>query len=161
MARKLSSWIDGFTRYTARLSAPTIFSRWTALFIIGAALERKVWTDVGRDILYPNMFVFLIGPPGAGKTIILDYARHFLNSLEEVHIAPTSVSKASLMDALNEAERTVTRVQDSPPVHKFNALSIINNELGTLISEYDQGFINVMTDLWDCRVYSESRQPAN
>lgn len=158
MARQLLSWIDGFEQYTAGLNSPSIFRRWTAIFTIACALERKVWVRTSIGIMFPNLYVFLVGPPGAGKTVAASVSRDLLLGLDEHFVAPTSVTRASLIDNLKEAERKVVRPRESPPIVEFNSLALLSNELGVLLPAYENDFMNVLTDLYDCKVYTESRR---
>lgn len=43
-----------------------------AIHAVGACAERRIWTQFGRLRLYPNLFVFLVGPPGTGKCLAPD-----------------------------------------------------------------------------------------
>ena len=68
MPRKLQSWTDAFFQYTEKIGSPPLFRRWCGIFTVAAALERKVWTVNNKGRLYPNLYMFLVGPPGTGKT---------------------------------------------------------------------------------------------
>lgn len=156
--RKLESWIDGFERYTEHLNSPPIFRKWAAIWTIASALERKVWCRTGQGVLYPNLYVFIIGPPGAGKTAAANVARDLLLGIDDLHVAPTSVTRASLIDNLKESERKIVRPRETPPFVEFNSLALLSNELGVLLPSYENDFMSVLTDLYDCLVYAESRR---
>src|SRR5687767_8997642 len=94
--RKCPHWVDGFEKYCAGKGSPGVFTRWAGIFTIAAALERKVWIRTNKGTLYPNMYVFVVGPPGAGKTLALELSREFLGTIDKFHLAPSSVTKASL-----------------------------------------------------------------
>lgn len=158
MPRKLSSWIDAFLEYTAKTGSPTLFRKWTGIYTVAAALERKVWVQTNKGVLYPNLYVVLVGPAGAGKTVPASIAYELFKELDDHHAAPTSVSRASLIDSLKDAERKIVRPQDNPPVITFNSLAVFSNELGTLIPAYENDFINVITDLYDCKRYEERKR---
>lgn len=158
MGRLLESWIDGFERYTEELHSPPIFRRWVGIFTIACALERKVWVRTGPGVLYPNLYIFIVGPPGSGKTAATNVARNLLINIDDLHVAPTSVTRASLIDNLKESERKVVRPRDTPSIVEFNSLALLSNELGVLLPSYENDFMNVLTDLYDCHVYSESRR---
>lgn len=158
MARKLANWADGFNRYTAERGSPALFRRWAGIFAVAAALERKVWIKTNKGVLYPNMYVISVGPPGAGKTLATSIAHDMLLTIEDLHIAPTSVTKASLIDALAMAERKIIRPMDDPAVISFNSLIVTSDELGVFLPAYENDFMNVLTNIYDCRVYSETRR---
>lgn len=156
--RLLSSWIDGFLEYTDKGGSPRIWRKWTAIFTVAAAMERKVALVTNKGPLYPNLYAILVGPAGAGKTDSASHARDMLRKLPEFHIASTSVSAASLMDELRDASRKIVRPEQIPAVTEFNSLTILSNELGVLIPSYENDFINRMTDIYDCKIYSERRR---
>lgn len=158
MARQLSSWIDGFMEYTAPTGSPELWRKWTGIYTIAAALERKVHLLTTKGTLFPNLYTIMVGPAGAGKTVAADIAYGMLQKLEDHYVSPTSVTKASLIDDLLDAERKVIRPRDNPPVYSFNSLAVIANELGVLVPTYENEFINTLTDLYDCKRYSERRR---
>ena len=116
MPRKLSSFVSAFIQYTANTGSPTLFRKWTAISLVAAALERKVWIRTSKGILYPNIFAVLAGPAGIGKTVAAGEIPALMEVLEEHHLAPTSVMKAGLIDALRDADRRIVRPNDNPPV---------------------------------------------
>lgn len=162
MARKLKSFIDGFLRYTEGRGSPAIYRRWTAIFLVSAALERKAWIVNAKGTLYPNQYIFLVGPAGVGKSLCTSLAYDLLNEIRTpespIHIAPTSVTKASLADALNKAERRIVKLDHIPPITAFNSLQVIANELGVFMPAWDGDFMSTLTDLWDNGRYHETRR---
>lgn len=156
---KLPSWIAGFEQYTAKIGSPLLFRRWTGISLIAAALERKAWVWTSKGQLYPNTYIILVGPAGIGKTNAAKIGQQIMReALKDHHRAPTSTTKASLMDALRDAKRQDVNTLRDPPVIEFNSLYLISNELGVLVPAYESDFINVLTDLYDNLVYSERRR---
>lgn len=151
-------WIDMFMNHTEHLSSPKLFRLWGAIAAVSGALERKVWVRTLGSNLYPNTFVVLVAPPGVGKTEITWRVRDLWAALEEHYIASTSVTKASLVDELAAANRRIITNDMKNPVEHFNSLLLCINELGVLIPSYENEFMNTMTDLWDCKHYSERRR---
>lgn len=85
-------------------------------------------------------------------------------ALEGHHVASTSVTKASMMDELAKAVRRIVLTKPKPgeqPVVSFNSLKLCVNELGVLLPGYENEFMNTLTDLWDCKDYSETRRNKN
>lgn len=156
--RHFPSWISAFVEYTNNTGSPEIFQQWAGIFTIAAALERKVWTTTAKGKLYPNLYAVIVGPPGVGKTLATGRSFDILTELDELHLAPTSVTKASLIDSLNSAERKIVNMKFNPPVMNFNSLTIISDELGVLIPAYENDFMNTMTAIYDCRPYRETRR---
>ena len=154
-----NDWVDDFLHHTESTSSPPLFRLWGAIALIAGALERKVWVKTLGSRLYPNMYVVLVAPPGVGKTEVTWRIRKLWESLEDHHIASTSVTKASLIDELAQATRRwVDASNKFEPVTSFNSLLLCINELGVLLPGYENEFMNTLTDLWDCKHYSERRR---
>lgn len=145
---------------TTALPSPHIFRKWGAISAVAGALERKVWMKMhkGRMTLYPNLYVTLVGPPGVGKTVAISEIQALWRKLPDHHVAPSSLTKAALIDTLNEAHRRIMRPHDTPNFLEFNSLLIPSNELGVLIPQYENEFMNVLTDIYDCKLYHERRR---
>lgn len=162
MPRKLSSFVDGFLRYTEGRGSPTIYRKWTAIFLVGAALERKAWITTAKGVLYPNQYLFLIGPAGVGKSLCTALCYNLLSAIRTpespIHLAPTSVTKASLADALDKADRRIVKWEEKVPITVFNSLQVVANELGVFLPAWDGDFMSVLTDLWDNGRYHETRR---
>lgn len=158
--RKLESWVGGFMAYSAGTNSNEAFRRWTAIATVAAALERRVYIKSQGKELYPNLYTFLVGPPGIGKTGVMALAMNILNQLcddtgdpNKLHIARVSLSKAALMDQLAESNRILGE-------GSFNSLMIASYELSALIPTYDADFLNALTYLYDCLKYDEDRRGA-
>lgn len=162
MSRHFKSFIDGFIHYTEGRGSPMIYRKWTAIFLVSAVLERKAWMINNKGVLYPNQYIFLIGPPGVGKSLCTSTAYTMLDEIRTpespIHIAPTSVTKASLADALNKAERRIVKLDHTPAITAFNSLQIVSNELSVFLPAWDGEFMSILTDLWDNGVYHETRR---
>lgn len=157
-ARKTTSWVEAFYTYTELLPSPVLFRKWAGIAAVAGALERKVWVRAYNSNLYPNLYTILVGPPGVGKTVLTSQVQKFWGELDEHHLASSSVTKASLIDDLRDAQRTVLRPGENPPVVSFNSLLIASNELGVLIPGYENDFMNTLTDIYDGHPYSERRR---
>ena len=127
---------------------------------MAGALERKVWVRTLGSNLYPNLYVILVAPPGVGKTEVTWRVRDLWKGMEDHFVASTSITKASLIDELAAANRRWITHSPENPVEHFNSLLLCINELGVLLPAYENDFMNVLTDLWDCKDYSERRRTA-
>lgn len=104
------------------------------------------------------MYIVLVAGPGIGKTDALREVTRFWNHLKELHIAPSSVSRASLTDALNAATRRVLRPGEPVPYLEFNSLQVCAEELGTFLTQYETEFMSTLNHLWDCIRYVEKKR---
>lgn len=81
-----------------------------------------------------------------------------LEGLATVHVAPNSVTRASLIDALVDAERTIVRPEGPVPITIFNSLFAAPDELGTFMATYEPEFMSTLNSLYDCRYYKERKR---
>lgn len=153
--RKSPSWIDAFIAETDNLDAPEIFRKWTAIVTIASVLEQKVWLTTSSPI-YPNLYVFLVGHPGTGKTRTINLAKRYLAELPEPHVAPTSLTFASLVDCLTRHKRVLV-LHPNPPI-EYNSTLIAADELGTFIHKYDKEMADGLSAFFDPVPYGHERR---
>ncbi len=162
-ARRLSSWIDGFLDLTADKPTPKIFREWTAISAVAAAMERRCWTPTyGGMILYPNLYLMILGVPGGGKTVptklVYEIYRDAFDKVDKDshYIAPTSLTRAALADKLSLAKVKIVDFNKEPALTSYNSLYVIANEIDTLLNEYNADFMAILTDVYDCGRFVES-----
>lgn len=153
--RKLKSWIDTFVEQTSNLDSPPIFRQWAAITSIAAVLEQKVWLTTSSP-LYANLYAFLVGHPGTGKTRTIRSAKQYLQELTDFHFAPTSLTAASLIDSLVESKRMIIRLPDEPL--EYNTMLIAADELGTFMHQYDDEMVGVLSAFYDPDPYGHNRR---
>lgn len=163
MVRKLPNWISSFLTYAEAIPSPELFKKWTGIYTVAAALERRVWVDVGMGPLFPNIYTFLVAPPGVGKTALTSMIQELLSPLSTgdekgLRIAAASLTSASIVDELRDATRRFYRVDNPLDPIKFNALAIVSNELGVMLPSYEPDMMNKLTDIFDAKGYSERRR---
>ena len=153
--RRLESWIGSFVDQTKNLHAPEIFRRWSAIAAISAALEQKVWLKTSRP-LYANQYIMLVGHPGVGKTRTISETRNLVMGLPEFHLAPISLTFASLVDRLVKSKRTLIRPGEEPL--EYNAMFICADELGAFIHKYDNEMIDGLANFYYNTPYDQERR---
>lgn len=146
-------FVDAFMSYTADSLSPPIFRKWTAISGVTAAVERRVCTLTTLGMMYPNMYILLVGSPGVGKNVAIDAmveiwrsAKYGGDPHKRYHIAPKRMTRAGLIDALFEADR---KLLINGELLEFHSLILPSAELGVLISAHDLDFLSVLNDLFD------------
>lgn len=154
--RKCESWIEAFIEYAANLESAPIFRKWAAISIVSATLEQKAFLQTSSP-LFPNLYIFLVGHPGVGKTRTVMSAAQFYRQLPEPHIAPTSMSMASLVDALVDAKRTIINLPNA--ALEYNSMLICADELSAFMHKFDEEIIGGLTTFYDVTTpYSQRRR---
>ena len=153
--RKLPSWIDAFIEVTTNLDAPLIYRRWTAISVLAATVTQRVWVKTSSN-LYPNIYLFMIGHPGVGKSRTISVGRRLVQGLSEFHLAPISMTFASLVDSMNKAKTTIA-IPGQDPI-TFNSLYICADELGAFIHKYEPEMIDGLAAFYDPAPYRQTRR---
>lgn len=158
MGRRLQNWITSFIEYSDVLASPRVFRQWSAIGILSGVMERRLWVHTKGSNLYPNLYTVLVGPPGVGKSAVLSQVERFLRAVPDIHVAPSSVSAASLVDSLVLANRKIVRPNDVPSFVQFHYLTAVASELGVFLPVYDPLFMNSLTKFYDGEHYEERRR---
>lgn len=79
--------------YLQQIESPQIYIKFGFLYLIAAALQRRVWIPFGTQNLYPNLFVILTGPPAIGKGRVITQVKDFLSFHERL---PDKTSLANI-----------------------------------------------------------------
>lgn len=151
----MESWIESFVKETENLYAPEIFRRWAAITTLSAVVEQKIWVTTSRP-LYPNLYTFLVGHPGVGKSRVMTEARAIVRDLPEFHLAPISMTFASLVDTLVTSKRNIIRPNEDQL--EYNCMYICADELGAFISKYDNEMIDGLSAFYDPAPYQQVRR---
>lgn len=110
------------------------------------------------SLLYPNLYVFLVGHAGIGKSRTIITSASLLREIKDLHIAPTSMTMASMVDALVESKRTIVQLPE--PMIEYNSMLICADELSAFMSEWKSSndLIAGLTTFYDVVPYSQSRR---
>ena len=154
--RKLDSWIDSFIEHTECEHTPRLYRQWTAISLIAAALEQKVWIRTSSN-LYPNLYILIVGHPGVGKTRIIRVVRSLATDLQELYVAPISLTFAALVDCLDAAKRNhIVHGQATP--YTYNSLYICAGEFGAFMHKYDNEMVDGLAAFYDPDPYGQVRR---
>ncbi len=142
----MPDWIDTFVQDTAGIQSPESFRLWTGIAIIAGALERRVWTETDRGLLFPNQFIILCGFPASGKSLMVNQARRYWLGTTGLHLGPDNPSRRSFLDTLQHSARDYT---NGTGAVIFSAMSLPSTELGVLFLNGDDDFFSTLTKLYD------------
>jgi hypothetical protein len=152
-------WIERFVQYTEGINSPRIFRLWAGISTVAGALERRVWIYSSRKILYPNLFTLLVGSPGSGKTEAMLHVEDLWRRVGKFHVAPNSVTRASLVDALHDADRKIV-LQSG--LMEYHSLLVVADEFGVLCPAHDLSFLSVINYIYNNPdFYEEKRRTGN
>lgn len=150
MARRLKSGIiNAFCDYTKATEIPTIFSMWTAISTISAALGRDCFVDRGFFVVFPNLYVVLVaGSAACKKSSAIMLAYKLIEKIKpRVHILSQKMTPEALIGSLSGMT-----AKDSTLILDEAVGIIVVDELSTLIDRnaFKSGMISLLTKLFDC-----------
>ena len=139
-SRALSNWTMSYNQYTSETESPSQFHLWVGLSVLASAVRKNIWIDQGIYLLYPNMFVVLVGPPGkVGKSTSLRMGRNILEGVDDIQWSADSLTREELIRAM--AKAGLNRSQ--------SALTAFSTELSSLIEPSGTKMIQFLTDIYD------------
>lgn len=164
-ARKSESWIESFVAFTDNLESGKLFRRWTAISTIAAILEQKVWLTTW-DKLYPNLYTILVAAPGVGKSSTIGVGRRFMQGIQDFHVAPTSMTGASMVQAMLQAKRTITDMKKKDPAERmveYYSMTVVADELGAFLNTFKENdVIPLLTTFYDVTTpYERTRKSSD
>lgn len=119
-------------------------------------MQRRIWTESANGIIYPNLYVLLVAPPGIGKSETIKRIGELWRAVEDLHVAPSSVTRAALIDVLARSNVKIVRPEG---FQIFHGLNVASTEFGVICPAHDLEFLNTLNDLFDCGdSYSEERR---
>lgn len=142
---------DAYMSYTAPLGGSKIYHRWAILSVISALQERRTYYRLGGlGRIYPNLYVFLVGPAGSGKTVagevavnlVREYNERTKNPADHLFMAPDKVTPARLLYKL---EASFHQKKNQSALYQFAT------ELSSAILDIGGGtIIPDLLKLYDC-----------
>ena len=105
----MENFIDLYLRHTGVSEVPKRFHYWCALSVVAALVGDRVWLNVsqGKQV-YPNLYVFLIGPSGCGKGNAIDIAMKLIEGIEETQLYSGMATKQAFIDFLLKDVKAVS-----------------------------------------------------
>lgn len=153
MARELSNWLDAYLEYTENTESPTSYHTWCGLAAIAGALQRKVYLRWGiGQVIYPNLYVVLIGASGrTRKGVALGIAKDLLRQIGGVTIAPESSSgKQSTILVMKRAGLDFVDPTDSK-TKRHCSVTAFSEELSVFLGQGDIAYLSSLTDWYDSK----------
>ncbi len=147
--RRLDDWITGWMSFVDNTEPPDCFKQWVAISIIAATLQRKCSLNLGHLVLYPNMFVILIGPPGSRKTTAMDPGRDILMQ-KGIKLSADATTKEALIRALRMSSTSVSSLATGETVGHAS-LTIFSPELTVFLGYDNLQLMTYLNNWWDCQ----------
>lgn len=109
--------------------------------------------------VYPNIYCGLVAHPGVGKTKTVYAARDYYLELPEPKLAPTSMTGAAMVKALEKSKRTVMHMPEG--TFSYNTMYVTADELTAFMAKYDEEAAGLMSHMYDVSAYRRVRMTEN
>lgn len=146
--------IMDFMTMTSDVLSPDLFRLWSGISLVAGAMERKVWLRNSQGLVFPNFYIMLVAPPGVGKQVI-DRVRGLWSDacepgtkIKAFHVAPDSMTKASLIDTIAKSKKTLLPPAGGTIVN-MHPLLVAAEEFSVLLPAYDMEYIGTLNGLWN------------
>ena len=80
--------------------SPYSYVRMSTYGMVSTMLGRKVYMPYGCRLLYPNLYVVLVGEPATRKSTVINTCRRMLQAAGHVAFSPTHLSRSRLIQGL-------------------------------------------------------------
>jgi len=145
----VTDFIEKFVSLTDTGLSPESYRRWTALVLVAAILDRRVYTSIRPGlILFPNLYVLLVGPSGRGKTPPIIAARDLLETQPHVGLAPDYTSYQAFIKAL--ADRAAMVDQEEAMPRRRATMTLMLSEWAAFMNKPDNAHLAIMSHVFDC-----------
>jgi hypothetical protein len=133
---------------------PDIFHFWSTVSLLSAVVEDRVWYQKFRhEVLYPNLYVILVGPSGLGKGVAIGHAVRLMECATSINKYRGKVTAAHLIDYLGK-----------PDIDEFGDRTYRNPKLWLVMDELRndvspnaklvEEFVYLMTELYTASNYT-------
>lgn len=147
-SRNFPDFIDAYLDLHSTHEASPKIHLWTCLSVLATSIERKLWMPRGHYDLYPNLFVFIVGPSGLiKKSTSTGFGVSLLRELPEIKIMSDRVTAASLIEQLNSAQKKGDELEGTL---EHASMFIYASELIVFVKEVFGTVIELLTTFWDC-----------
>lgn len=137
--RKLTNWLEAYLVLTNDTESPEEYHRWTALSIIAGAVRRKVFFDMGHFLLYPNMYIVLVGPAGrCKKSTAMRIGRGMLSEINGVNFTTDSITRERMILDLAQCF-----------VDGHSSMTAYSSEFASLLTSSGMDMVVFLTDIFD------------
>lgn len=153
MARELSNWLDSYLAYTENSESPLSYHTWCGLSVIAGALQRRVYLNWGLGrVIYPNLYVVLIGPSGrTRKGVAIGVAKDLLKQVQGITVTPESSSgRQAMILAMKRALVNFTDPTDGK-IKLHSAVTAFSEELSVFLGQGDIAYLSNLTDWYDSK----------
>lgn len=137
--RRLENWLKAYLAFTNESESPEEYHVWVALSTIAGAIRRKAFFDMGYFLLYPNMYIVLVGPAGrCKKSTAMRIGRGLLGAVPGLNFTTDSTTRERLIQDLSQAF-----------ADGHSSMTAFSSEFASLLTSSGMDMVVFLTDIFD------------
>lgn len=149
----MTNFISNFIRYAEGCETPELYDLWSALATLSSVVSRRVWINQGYYIVYPNLYIVLVGAPGGRKTTAMNMCKDMLRELGTIPFAATCMTKEALCRYMSTQCMRSFPIPDSDKVKEYTPITLCLTELSHFLGVNSAHMIDFLTTIYDQEVY--------
>lgn len=155
MPRRNADFVSAYVKYTENQESTQKIHKWVAMSVVAGALERKVWLHRGHYTLYPNLYIFIVGPSGiVKKSTSTAIGVNLLRDLDTMRIMSDRLTAAALINQMSKAQ---TCFDWGGAKIKQSSLYCYASELIVMLDEIYGSIAELLTTFYDCVPHDSSK----
>lgn len=148
MGRQTDNWIMSYLRLVNDTEPPIRYHTWTAITMLASLLGRKCEMEFGPEIIHPNLYTILTGPPGVRKGSAIKYGVSLLKELGgSVMFTANVVTRQQFYGEIEACQAIDYLPSGEPFIH--SSLFVVSDELVMFLEEKDTRRLADLCDLYD------------
>jgi Protein of unknown function (DUF3987) len=138
--------------FTAETESPACYHFWVGCSLISAVTKRQVCLNFNMFKIFPNVYVILVGPSGARKSIATGIGMALAEKAGIKKFSDKITGAALIRDLSNATEKRIEEDGEGHTIELCSPIMIYASELGVFLGHdaYGSGVIADLTDLYDC-----------
>lgn len=146
----LKSFCSDYFTLVGKTEAPFTYHRWSVYSSLAAMLGRQAWLPFGHGMIYPNMYVMLMGSPGARKNTAIGIAQKLLLRVGyDKFSADKSSKERFLIDMLGGSEEDENELLELYIDNVASETFIVAEEFTDFLGKNNTEFLTMLGKLWD------------
>ncbi len=132
--------------------APLEYHLWSGLCALSACCGPRLWVDMERFNINPNLYVLLVGPPGIRKSTAMDAAAKLCRHVGNIPMAPSTVTRQAMIDWMADPKEKCKRnfkVGDKACI--YTQAAIFSDEFVNLVQSGGDpiNYISMLTGIYN------------
>jgi energy-coupling factor transporter ATP-binding protein EcfA2 len=143
------NFIASYLKYNEGNEVNTSYHQWCALSALASAASRKVWIDMGYFVVYPNLYVVLLGPPGNGKTTGMNIMARMLTKVGSIPMSADCQSAQDIVKMLSAPESQVSFILPNGEPFIYTPHNLFLTELSNFVAIDPANMIDFLVTIYD------------